>query len=148
MLRNNRRMESHRSLHQLSDMCDNGDFVPKDLEDKAAKGDPEADADRVQRQRAEEIRNFAEIGVYTYGRLEDARRDERGIIIDTTWVDDLVKGKSRLCAREFAKEAREDLFATTPSLTASKWVVSEAASWEQGQPERRLMIMDVKCAFL
>ena len=135
-------------INQLADMCDPEEEITFGVEKKIAGISDEDDEQKIKRQRKEEVKTFHDIGVYEYAWEKEARRDSGAKIIDTTWVDDLVKGKSRLCAREFANEARDDLFAPTPSLTASKWVISEAASWSKGGKAKRLMIMDVKRAFL
>ena len=139
-------MELHRVA--MADMCDQEDLITAAMEDKVSRGEGEENSTKIQAQRKVELKTFADIGVYTYTTMAKAKGDQEGVLIDTTWVDDVVKGKSRLCAREFANDTRLDLFAPTPSLTASKWVVSEAASQEEGGGQRRLMVMDVKRAFL
>ena len=63
---------------------------------------------------------------------------------------DVQKGdivRSRLVAQEFASnEDRDDLFAATPPLSATKVCISAAASHEN--KDWGLMVLDVKRAFL
>ena len=81
--------------------------------------------------------------------LEEAHKNPNGIIIDTTWVDDPVKMKSRMCGREFNSSGpRDDLFAGTPPLLATKLLISECASRAYEKEACRLMVLDVKRAFL
>ena len=99
-----------------------------------------------------EMETFEKMGVYEYVRREVAIQDTNGKIVGVRWVD-VQKGpivRSRLVAQEFAgKEEREDIFAATPPLFATKVVISDAASQgDLGQGERTLMIVDVKTAFL
>ena len=61
------------------------------------------------------------------------------------------KGESRLVAQEFATEADPmgELFAPTPPLAATRWIMSGVASRGRGGPgEERLMLLDFKKAFL
>ena len=98
------------------------------------------------------MKNFEEMGVYEYVSRAEALRSSRGKLVGVRWVD-VLKGdlvRSRLVAQEFAsKEAREDLFAATPPLSATKYVISEVASrGRDGPHEWRVMVLDVKRAFL
>lgn len=110
---------------------------------------------KVQEARRSEMEAFLKMKVYEYERLDVARADRSVILIDTVWVGNL-KGpklapvhKSRLCAREFARgQARDDLFAGTPPLLASKWMVSEGATRSARGNDKWLMVLDVKRAFL
>ena len=89
--------------------------------------------------------------VYEYLRREEAA--SRGKKVGVPWVDSL-KGtivKSRLVAQEFASEQgnRNDIFAATPPLMASKYVISNTASrGRSGMTSIRISVMDVKRAFL
>ena len=58
--------------------------------------------------------------------------------------------KARLVAQEFAQGSnRDDIFAATPPLMASRFVVSDNASrGKEGNTSRRIAIFDVKRAFL
>lgn len=65
--------------------------------------------------RQEEVDMFKSIPVYDYVSKQNALNDPEGILIDTTWVDKN-KGtavdpdwRSRLCAREFGGDNRDDL---------------------------------------
>ena len=78
-------------------------------------------------------------------------------IVGVRWVetDKGVPGKpkvrSRLVAQEFATEADPmgELFAPTPPLAATRWIMSGAASrGKHGPGEERLMLLDFKKAFL
>ena len=99
-----------------------------------------------------EMKKFQEMEVYEYVRREEARTDKKGKIVGVRWVDvqkgDLVR--SRLVAQEFAgKDERDDIFAATPPLFATKLCISDAASrGDYGRGERALQIIDVKSAFL
>ena len=99
-----------------------------------------------------EMKTFKDIGVYEYVKREIAVKDSSGKLVGVRWVD-VDKGKeirSRLVAQEFAsEEEREDLFAATPPLAATKFVISDAASKGNGiGGEYKLMVMDIKRAFL
>ena len=99
-----------------------------------------------------EMKTFDEMKVYEYVRKEIALKDKDGKLVGVRWVD-VQKGplvRSRLVAQEFAgNEEREDVFAATPPLFATKMVISNAASRnEKGNGERTLMVLDVKRAFL
>ena len=68
--------------------------------------------------------------VSEYMRREEAR--SRGKVVGVRWVGSM-KGsevKSRLVAQEFASQQgdRDDIFAATPPLMASKDVISDTAS--------------------
>ena len=77
-------------------------------------------------------------------------------IVDTIWLDNNKAGpgmtpdvRSRMVAREFATELRDDLFVGTPCLEAIKMLISIVASSGGGRiPKKKLMAMDVKRAFL
>ena len=99
-----------------------------------------------------EMTSFKEMEVYDYIPREEARKDKDGKIVGVRWVDSQ-KGslvRSRLVAQEFAgKDEREDIFAATPPLFATKVVISDAASrGDYGKGNRVLLILDVKRAFL
>ena len=76
----------------------------------------------------------------------------KGKIVGVRWVD-ILKGsivRSRLVAQEFAgKDERDDLFAATPPLSATKYILSEVASRSCfGTNSWKVMVLDVKRAFL
>ena len=116
------------------DMCD-----PEDVDNVApenvwysetmldAKGN-QLDLKRVRVARGDELGTMGKMQVYDYVRWCDAKATPGAIFIDTTWVDAIKDGnyKSRLCGREFAAgSSREDLFAGTPPLLATKAVISD-----------------------
>ena len=108
------------------------------------------DRRRVQEARRVEIDTFKKMNVYEHVPREEARG--RGKLLGLRWVDSQ-KGndvKSRLVAQEFASKGdRDDIFASTPPLVASKLVISGVASQGQSGPgSKRLMVLDVKRAFL
>ena len=110
------------------------------------------DMNMVRKARQEEMVTFEEMGVYIYVRRETAMKDSGGKIIGVRWVD-VKKGagvRSRLVAQEFnTGEVRDDLFAGTPPLAAMRYLISDVASCgRKGPGNRRLMVMDVKRAFL
>jgi len=99
-----------------------------------------------------EMKTFREMGVYEYVLKSEAVKSVNGKLVGVRWVDSL-KGdivRSRLVAQEFAgKDDRDDLFAATPPLSATKFVISEVASKSnRGSNEWKLMVLDVKRAFL
>ena len=102
--------------------------------------------------RALEMKTFEEMEVYEYVSTEVARKDTEGKIVGVRWVD-VLKGegvRSRLVAQEFAgDDDRDDIFAATPPLFATKACISQAASQGANGPgEVALMVLDVKRAFL
>ncbi len=147
------------------DLCDPGDNAQAHASDERHGGAPECrekvdhhecgDWDLIKMARHDEIKTFLSIPVYEYVTVDEMNNDPDAKEIDTTWVD---KNKgtelkpvwsSRLCAREFAAgDDRDDLFAATPPLMATKLLISECASQQPGKGEKRLMILDVKRAFL
>jgi hypothetical protein len=94
-----------------------------------------------------EMKTFREMGVYEYVLKSEAVKSLRGKLVGVRWVD-VMKGeivRSRLVAQEFAgKEIRDDLFAATPPLSATKFVLSEVASKSnQGTNDWKVMVLDV-----
>jgi len=146
------------NLRELEDMCD-----PTEEEDiqESLKGRDDVtgkaiDPMLIQKARREELEGFAEFEVYEYVRREVARRDAGGKFVGTRWVDhnkgtDMVpEVRSRLVGQEFARgEVRDDLFAATPPLTATRLILSAVASrGRKGPGDHRVMLLDVKKAFL
>ena len=81
------------------------------------------------------------------------RAQVRDKIIGTRWV--YVKKpnqvRCRLVAQEFAgSEKREDLYAGTPPMAATRYFLSDTVSRGRGaaRQKRKLMVLDVKRAFL
>ena len=110
----------------------------------------ELSKEKVAEPRKCELRTFRDMNVYTYVRREEAQ--SRGKIHGVRWVDSLQGGivKSRLVAQEFASGGdRDDFFAATHPLMASKFVLSDTASRNTvGATSRRLCVLDVNRAFL
>jgi hypothetical protein len=109
------------------------------------------DTKAVEAARRSELKTFKEMEVYEYMRREEAA--SRGKKVGVRWVDSLKVTivKSRLVAQEFASEQgnRDDIFAATPPLMASKYVISNTASrGRSGRTSRRISVMYVKRAFL
>ena len=109
----------------------------------------------VQAARRKEIKTMEDMKVYV--KVPRRVAVERGAkIVDVRWLDiDKAEAgmppdvRSRCVAREFATDARDDLFAGTPALEAIKMLVSIVASSSGGRvPTKRLMAMDIKRAFL
>ena len=80
-----------------------------------------------------------------------AKNDPEGKIVGTRWVF-VKKGEKvrcRLVAQEFAgKDKREDLYAGTPPLAATRYLLSDSVSKGRGNKRNKLMVVDVKRAFL
>ena len=146
------------SLYQLADMCDpQEEEVWKESLEKAwddITGE-EICPKLVKEARAEEMKGFQEFGVYEHVLRSDAKA-EGGKKIGVRWVDinkgtkESPKIRSRLVGQEFAgKELRDDLFAATPPLAATRTLLSLAASKRgtEGSADS-IMVLDVKKAFL
>ena len=146
-------------LNELSDMCDKQE--EKDWNESLEKAyddltGEELDPKLVKEAREEEMKGFKDFGVYEYVLRETARSDPTGKKIGVRWVDvnkgtsDRPKVRSRLVGQEFAgKEIREDLFAATPPMSATRTLLSLAASQKGTEKSaKRLMVLDVKKAFL
>ena len=133
---------------ELQDMCDPADVVWQQTQEGGeewlkykensgsthhapprGREEEEMNKANIKEWRKTEVSVFHQIGVYKYATRQEMKATPGAKLVDTTWVDDPQKRKSRLCAREFAgDEKRDDLFAPTPSLTATRLVVSECAS--------------------
>ena len=110
------------------------------------------DNEKVKAARKKEMDTFKEMAVYEYVRRVEATNSRSGKFVGVRWVDTLKdeKVKSRLVAQEFAsKDGRDDLFAGTPPLAATRMLLSDVASRGRGGPgQRKIMILDIKRAFL
>ena len=138
-------MTSVESLHEFYDHEQWGCY----MDDTSGK---ELDPKKVREARQKEMQTFKEMGVYEHVPRWQAKLDTEGKIVGVRWVD-VDKGyevRSRLVAQEFAgKNDRDDLFAGTPPLSATKLILSDVASCREGGPGRkRVMVLDVKRAFL
>ena len=95
---------------------------------------------------------FSKMGVYEYVDRGVALRDEEGLFVNVKWVR-VNKGtraepkvRCRLVAQELAYGQRQDeLYANTPALSTVKLTMLHDV--EKGA-FRKLMALDVKCAFL
>ena len=82
------------------------------------------------------------------------QRSEASKVIGTRWVyvDKGDQVRCRLVAQEFAgSDKREDLYAGTPPLSATRYLLSNTASRcrrVSSFPSRKLMVLDIKRAFL
>ena len=105
--------------------------------------------------RREEMLGFEEHKVYHHVTREEAEADATGKFIGVRWVDrnkgtpEKPNARSRLVGQEFAEKGRrDDLFAPTPPLIAARMLVSKCASDGERGRGSRLMLLDVKKAFL
>ena len=108
--------------------------------------------DQVRAGRAAELKGFSERGVYEVRpRTEAQRKGAR--VLGVRWVD-TQKGecvRSRLVCQDFNtdKGHSDEMFAATPPLLASRYLVSLMASQGQrGTGENKLMALDFSKAFL
>ena len=137
-----------------SDLCDpeeeelNGRFVD-DI--KGCELDPVL----TRAARKEELDEFKKRQVYDVVPRTEMQRGSK--IVGVRWVEtdkgtpDVPRVRSRLVAQEFANSADPtgELFAPTPPLAATRWLISGAASRGlQGPGDWRLMLLDFKKAFL
>ena len=79
------------------------------------------------------------------------RSEVQGHVIGARWV--YVKKpnvvRCRLVAQEFAgSEKREDLYAGTPPMAATRYLLSDIVSRGRNNRKGKLMVVDVKRAFL
>ena len=81
-------------------------------------------------------------------------RHEATKVVGTRWVyvDKGDQVRCRLVAQEFAgNDKRDDLYAGTPPLSATRYLLSNTASrcrWMSSFLNRKLMVLDIKRAFL
>ena len=144
------------SVEESSDMCDPADGVVKadaghywdDLKSEIL--DPEL----AKKARREEVEVFKMREVYELVPRSSVPRGRK--VIGVRWVEtnkgsaEQPKVRSRLVAQEFARgKTPEDMYAPTPSLLATRWMVSEATSQgAHGPGGVRAMVLDFKRAFL
>ena len=145
-------------VHQYEDMCDKEEekIIRESMTAIDDNTGEELDPVLVKKARDEELDGFEEFGVYETELRSVAENDEEAKFIGVRWVD-VNKGtaenpevRSRLVGQEFAAgQARDDLFAATPPLAAARMMVSGLASRGRAGPgSHRLMILDIKKAFL
>ena len=103
-----------------------------------------------------ELESFAKHKVYEVVPRSELDKNPGAIMLSTKWVV-TNKGsktqpiaKARLVAREFVSKAidRDTLFAGTSGLSVMRALVSRAATTLRGSPRRRILLMDIKTAFL
>jgi len=140
---------------ELCDMCDPQDDVEKMIGYVDSRTGEKLCDTLVRKARDDELRMFNEMKVKRYASQEEFWNDPFAKLIGTTWVDtnkgtkELPDVRSRLCAQEFAKDdPRDDLFAATPPLLGVKLILSLGASCRFRRFTKRLMVLDVKRAFL
>ena len=82
---------------------------------------------------------------------ETWRKNGEGGIVGTRWVF-VKKGdqvRCRLVAQDFAgSDKREDLYAGTPPLSATRYLLSDIVSRGRRNKQGKLMVVNVKRAFL
>ena len=109
------------------------------------------DPKKVQEGCNEELGFMSQMGVWDRVTREKARNDPEGKIVGTRWVF-VKKGdkvRCRLVAQEFAgNDKREDLYAGTPPLAATRYLLSDSVSRGRRNKRVKLMVVDVKRAFL
>ena len=109
---------------QHPDMCDPDEISLQGFDD--ITGD-RINPELIQQARQEELNGFRDMEVYEYVGREEALSDSTGTVVGVRCVEHN-KGtsvspevRSRLVAQEFAsKERRDDLFAATPPLAATR----------------------------
>ena len=139
---------------QHPDMCDPDEICLQGFD--GITGD-QICPELIQQAREEELNGFREMEVYEYVSREEALSDPTGIVVGVRWVDHN-KGtsvspevRSRLVAQEFpSKDRRDDLFAATPPLAATRFLLAGLACSCKGgeRPQEKIMLVDVKKAFL
>ncbi len=112
---------------------------------------------------------MSQMGVWDKATREQARNDPEGKIVGIRWVF-IKKGdkvRCRLVAQEFAgSDKREDLYAGTPPLSATRYLLSDSVSREasgnikkggtslrsvppgRSRNSRKRMVVDIQRAFL
>ena len=107
----------------------------------------ELDPKMVAKGEKDEYDRFCKMGVYEYIGRGEAEKDEMGKFVKVKWVR-TKKGagvRCRLVAQELGYGERlDELFAGTPSLGSVRMALTHAMR----KPTHKVMVMDVKCAFL
>ena len=109
------------------------------------------DPTKVQAGCDEEIGFMSQMRVWDRVTREQAKNDPDGKIVGTRWVF-VKKGdkvRCRLVAQDFAgSDKREDLYAGTPPLSATRYLLSDIVSRGKRNGRGKLMVIDIKRAFL
>ena len=139
------------NLNNVEDMCEKDD---QELKQKMADYSyfdentwEELDPKQVAKGEKDEYERFCKMGVYEYVHREEAEQDETGKFVKVKWVRTMKGGgvRCRLVAQELGYGERlDELFAGTPSLGSVRMALTHAMK----QPTHRVIVMDVKCAFL
>ena len=139
------------SLNTLEDMC-----VVDDPELQRYIADysyfdentwEELDPVLVHKGERDEYERFCKMGVYEYCSRRVAEHDAEGKFVKVKWVRTKKGGgvRCRLVAQELGYGERlDELFAGTPSLGSVRLALAHAMT----KPNFKIMVMDVKCAFL
>ena len=105
------------------------------------------DPAKVQAGCDEEIGFMSQMHVWDNVTRDQARNGPEGKIVGTRWVF-VKKGdkvRCRLVAQEFAgSDKREDLYAGTPPLSATRYLLSDIESRGRRHNRGKLMVVDVK----
>ena len=130
----------------------NGESFSNGLETRDSTTGEILDSNKVHEGCEEEMGFMSQMHVWDRVTRETARQDPEGKIVGTRWVF-VKKGdkvRCRLVAQEFAgSDKREDLYAGTPPLSATRYLLSDSVSrGRRNKNKRKLMVIDVKCAFL
>ena len=138
-------------LHTVEDMCEKED---PELQRKIADYSyfdentwEELDPKQVAKGEQDEYERFCKMGVYAYASREEAENDTMGKFVKVKWVRTKKGGgvRCRLVAQELGYGERlDELFAGTPSLGSVRMALTHAMK----KPHHKIMVMDVKCAFL
>ena len=132
--------------------CEWDDYVRSQGETQDSVSGEVLDPKKVKEGCDEELGFMKKMVVWDRVLRSDAACDKEGKIVGTRWVfvNKGDKVRCRLVAQEFAgKDKRDDLYAGTPPLSATRYLLSESVSkGKNAVPPGKLMVLDVKRAFL
>ena len=139
------------NLHNVEDMCEEEDpELQRKIADYSYYDEntwEELDPKLVAKGEQDEYERFCKMGVYEYASRAEAENDTMGKFVKVKWVR-TKKGEGvrcRLVAQELGYGERlDELFAGTPSLGSVRTALTHAMR----KPHHKIMVMDVKCAFL
>ena len=132
---------------QHPDMCDPDEICLQGFDD--ITGD-QISPELIQQAREEELNGFREMEVYEYVGREEPLSDPTGTVVGVRWVNHN-KGtsvspevRSRLVVQEFAsKDRRDDLFAATPPLAATRLLLAGLASCKGESDLRKISCLSM-----
>ena len=136
------------NLDHVEDMCeDEATELKQTMADYAYYTWEELDPNQVEKGDKDEFERFCKMGVYEYVSRAEAEKDETGKFVKVKWVrtkkEDGVR--CRLVAQGLGYGERlDELFAETPSLASVRMALTHAMK----KDTHKVMVMDVKCAFL